>query len=1130
MSKFQGLIQQIERFIKKYYKNQMVKGAVLFVSIFLFTLLFVSTLEYFGRFGNTLRSLFFYSFIAGNLIVFINYIAVPLFKLNKISKRLSLNDAAGMIGSIFPDISDKLQNTLQLNEQLKDSSLNVALINASIEQKSTTLSVVPFSNGITFKENKKYLKFLIPIIITVAIIAILKPNILSDGTKRIVNYNTEYVVPAPFTFSLNSDSQVIQNQDYKLLIKLSGESIPSEVKIKSNLGTYNLKKESNVLFSYTFTNVNESINFVCSANDFKSETFNVKVLQKPSLDKMKLNLVFPKHTGLANKKVENIGDITIPEGTIINWEITGLNTTALQAILSDTTYQLTPNQTGQYSFKKQIFSSYEYNLVLSSKDLKNGDTLTHNINVIKDVYPEISITDNQDSINKFLHFIEGTVSDDYGFRSLVAHINITRDKKNQRESKSIKINKKLTKQFFYYELDYSKYDLKPGDKLEYSFTITDNDAINNYKSSSSIRKTFVVPTLDSLDNLITEKTEKLKEDIAKSKKEADKIKEKVKEIKNDLINKQSPDWKDKQSIENLLNMQNDLQKQIDQLKNEFEQNKNQEDEFLNNSEELKQKQEELQKLMDELMDEEMMKLMEELKKLMEDMDKNKLINNLEDMEKKTETMEQELDRTLELFKNMELDKKLENIEEQLKALAEEQEALKELTEDKKLSDEELAKKQDDINKKFDEIQKDIKQAKEKNEELEKPRDLDFDEETEQSIEEETKESKENLEEGKKNKSEKNQEKASEMMKKMADDVAAMQSAMQSEQQSEDMDALRFLLENIVNLSHQEEFLMNDYKQTKTNNPLYLELNRKQLKIKQSTEIVNDSLIALSKRVYQLSSFINDELGDLNYSLNKTLVFSEERQTPKLMQNQQYAITAYNNLALMLAEVLEQMQNQQKSQMQGSGSCSKPGGSGKGKSGSSQMSMAQMKAQMKKQISKMKGGSKPGGEGGKKPGKGGKGGTSPGGKAGGASGIPGLSSKEVAKMAYEQGQMRKALQQMRQELNKDGSGNGNVLNELINDMEKMENDLLNQNMDNNLYKRQQEIMSRLLESEKAMQERGWSEKRESKSGINEKNGNQINISEYNKKKNAEIELLKSMPVGLRVYYKNLVNEYFNSVNK
>lgn len=1128
MSKFSNLIEQIELFIKKYYKNQMVKGLVLFLSVFLFTFLTVSGLEYFGRFGNTFRLILFYSFLGINAYIFVKFIAIPLFKLNKISKRLSLNEASVMIGSIFPDISDKLQNTLQLNSQLSDSSQNIVLLNASIEQKSSSLSAVPFTTGINFKENKKYLKFLLPILFMLILVGFFKPNILSDGSERVVNYNSTYVEPAPFEFNLESKNQIVQGENYTLEIKLTGKEIPTEVKVESNLGTYNLAKTSNVLFTHQFANVNEDLVFTCEANGFKSETFVIEVLQKPAIDKMTLSLVYPKHTGLKNEEIQNIGDVNIPEGTIIDWKLAGQNTTGLKVLFADTSLNLKPNMAGDYSFKYQAFESMTYDLVLSSKDLLNGDTLHHTITVIPDAYPEISINDTQDTLNSFRHFIEGTIADDYGFKSLVASIKITRDKKVDKSSKSIKINPSNTKQFFFYELNYGSFDLKPGDKLEYSFTVTDNDQINNYKSTTSIRKIYAVPTLDSLDNLLSENGDQLQKDIDKAKSNADDIKKEVKNIKNELINKQSPDWKDKQNIENLLNMQENLQKQIDNLQNEFDENKMQEDEFLDNSEELQQKQEELQKLMDELMDDEMKALMEELQKLLDDMNKDELINNLEEMENKTETMEQELNRTLELFKNMELDKKLESLEDQLKELSEEQKELEELTDEKKLSDEELAKKQEEINKKFDEIQKDIQEAKDKNDALDTPRDLNFDKELEENIEKETNESKENLDNGKKKKSQENQQKASEMMEQMSGDIAAMQASAAQQQEEEDMDAMRFLLENIINLSHQQENLMTDYNTTRTSDPYYLELNREQLVIQQSTEIVNDSLVALSKRVFQLSSFINDELSDLNYSLDNASIYAEERKTNQLMQNQQYAVTSYNNLALMLSEVLDQMQKQQQAKMQGKGSCSKPGGQGSGSGSSPQMSMQQMKDQMKKQLEKMKGGQQPGGkDGGDKPGEGGQGGTKPGGKKG--SGIPGLSNEEVAKMAFQQGQMRKSLQKMRQDMNKDGSGNGNMLNDLIKDIEQLEKDLLNGNFDNNLYKRQQDIMTRLLESEKAMQERGFSEKRESKSGNNEEEGNQMDITEYNKKKNAEIELLKSVPVGLRVYYKNLVNEYFNSVN-
>ena len=139
------------------------------------------------------------------------------------------------------------------------------------------------------------------------------------------------------------------------------------------------------------------------------------------------------------------------------------------------------------------------------------------------------------------------------------------------------------------------------------------------------------------------------------------------------------------------------------------------------------------------------------------------------------------------------------------------------------------------------------------------------------------------------------------------------------------------------------------------------------------------------------------------------------------------------------------------------------------------------------------------------------------------------SKERAKMAAEQGRLREGLKQLKQELNKDGSGAGNGLNDIINDLEKLQNDLINGNVGSDYVKRQEDIYTRLLESEKALRERGYSEEREANEGKNDEDSNLKEFTEYNKKKNAEIELLKSVPVGLRVYYKNLVNEYFNSVN-
>lgn len=1138
MNAFSKVLDQIEVFIKKYYKNQMVKGVLIFLATFFVSYLVVSGLEYIGRFNSGVRLTLLILFVVLNSYLLGKYIIIPILRLLKVAGHLTIFEAAEMIGNIFPDIGDKLKNTLQLERDKQSLKNNLELVNASIEQRASKLSVVPFSQGIDITQNKRYLKYLLPALGIFTLVAVINPNWFIVGTERVVFFAQEFEEPAPFEFNLLSDEKAVQGEDYDLRLKLTGEDIPDQVKVISNKGTYNLKKNSAIEYHYVFKGVNEDLNFHFEANGFKSRSYFVDLLHKAILENVSLDLLYPKHTGLKQETIQNNGDISIPEGTIIKWNIKASNLDELSAVFNDTNIVLNSNISNDYNFKRQIFNSEQYKLLLRSKEVRNADTIGYNVNVVKDQYPKILIQERIDSTNNFLRFIEGQISDDYGFSQLAVIMKIKGNDSTYTVRKSIGIKGNVVNQIFAYRINIKDFHLKPGQTMEYYFVVTDNDAVNNYKSSSSLKQIFKVEELDQLENKLSEQDKDLEKEMEKALAESNAIKKKIQDLKSEMNNKKSLDWKDKQSLEDLLQMQLELDKKIEKLQNDFEKNKEEKQEFMENSEELSEKQEKLQELLNELMDDELKELFEELKELMDDMNKDDILEQLDEMEYKAEDLEKEMDRTLELFKNMELDQKLENLEQQLEDLAKEQEELAKQTENKELSPEELKEKQDELNKKFEEIQKDIDEIKEKNEELEKPRDLNFDEEMEQDTNEEMQNASEQLDNGKEKKASESQSKAAEMMKQMAEDAAAMQSSMSMEQDQENMDSLRYLLENLVSLSKQQEKLMEDYSGVSTGDPYYVELNRRQIDINQATEQVRDSLEALAKRVYQLEGYIMDEVSDLNYNLDKALIYGEERVGPKAQQHQQYAMTSYNDLALMLSEVLDQMQQSAAAKMQGNGSCNNPGGTGQSKPGEKpgespgQMSMEQMKQALQDQINKMKNGQNPGGEEGKgQEGENGEGmGSSPG--QNGMMPLPGgLTPKDIAKMAAQQEQIREQLKKLKEQLNKDGSGFGNeLLNDLIQDIEEQEKDLVNGNVNQEFIRRQEEILTRLLESEKAIRERGYSEERESNEGKNDQEGNPSEFLEYNKKKNAEVEFLKSVPVGLQPYYKSLINEYFNAVNE
>ena len=202
MSSFDRLISQIDAFIRKFYKNQIIKGLILFVGVLLFTYLFVITLEYFGRFGTYVRGTLFFSFIGVNLFILGKYIFIPSLKLKSYGNRINRYQASTIIGRFFPTISDRLLNTLQLSDKMDANSTDYELINASVQQRSSSMSTVPFAKAIDLKENRKYAVWVAPVVFVMFLFGVFQPEVYTQGTDRILNYGQEFIEEAPFDFSL----------------------------------------------------------------------------------------------------------------------------------------------------------------------------------------------------------------------------------------------------------------------------------------------------------------------------------------------------------------------------------------------------------------------------------------------------------------------------------------------------------------------------------------------------------------------------------------------------------------------------------------------------------------------------------------------------------------------------------------------------------------------------------------------------------------------------------------------------------------------------------------------------------------------------------------------------------------
>jgi hypothetical protein len=96
------------------------------------------------------------------------------------------------------------------------------------------------------------------------------------------------------------------------------------------------------------------------------------------------------------------------------------------------------------------------------------------------------------------------------------------------------------------------------------------------------------------------------------------------------------------------------------------------------------------------------------------------------------------------------------------------------------------------------------------------------------------------------------------------------------------------------------------------------------------------------------------------------------------------------------------------------------------------------------------------------------------------------------------------------------------------MNKIETDLVNKRLDSEMLKRQQDITTRLLEAEKAERQREFDNKRKAETASEKKRELPPSLKEYIKKREAELEMYKTVSPALRPYYKYLVDEYYKAL--
>ncbi len=651
------------------------------------------------------------------------------------------------------------------------------------------------------------------------------------------------------------------------------------------------------------------------------------------------------------------------------------------------------------------------------------------------------------------------------------------------------------------------------------------------KQAETLKQNFQEQKSNDLEERLREDQEAIEErlneaeDLEKQKKLLEELKELSEKLnKEDLVEKLKQLAKQQEAQEQSLERVLELTKRfyVEQKANDI----------AKKLEDLAKKQEELAENKDNKSLEEQKKAQDELAKEFE-----KLKKALEELRKDNEELKQPMQLPDTKFEENQVSKELEKIEKK----QDEQLKNQEKTEGEKSSDSEK-KDSEKGEKKDGEKQNSDKKDGQKNDEEKK----EGEKQDGEKQDSEKKEEEQNKKQGgkqpsnqqKQNSPQKNQKKASQQMQNISMQMMQMMQQQSGDMIQEDIETLRLIVENLLTFSFEQEDLMKRFESASTKHPSFASNIKLQQKLKQHFEHIDDSLYVLSLRTPKLSNRVLEDVSNIHYYIENSFEHFTENQYETGLSDQQFIITGANNLALLLSELLNNMQSPPPFPGQGEGNSQDQ----------NSFSLPDIIQQHDEMMEKMKEGQKPGEKGkeseqqGQKQGQGEqqgqgekglqKGGQKQGGKSQGQSGQgnqngEGDNSEQESEELYEiykkQAKLRQALEDYLEKNGKKGKGgNGS---KAVTKMKQLEKQLLDQGVTESYKQQMQLLKHELLKLQKAEKEQGKDSKRESNTNKTEYDFYQIDSLNLPKNFYNKDEILQRQSLPLQSIYKKKVQEYF-----
>tara|TARA_Y100001970_G_scaffold52183_1_gene65950 strand:- start:40 stop:1047 length:1008 start_codon:yes stop_codon:yes gene_type:complete len=301
---------------------------------------------------------------------------------------------------------------------------------------------------------------------------------------------------------------------------------------------------------------------------------------------------------------------------------------------------------------------------------------------------------------------------------------------------------------------------------------------------------------------------------------------------------------------------------------------------------------------------------------------------------------------------------------------------------------------------------------------------------------------------------------------------------------------RVILRDVLSISKSQELLKNEAKDIPSNSPRKNDLASNQQLLQDQLFKTMNKTMNLSKETFLVTPEMGKSLGVANAQMSTSKTKLAERDAKGSLSNQEQAMAALNKNAKLIIQTINKMND---------------GGTASGyEEFLKQMkNMSAMQKSVNDQGMQLALGQM----------------------------ASSLKGSMMSRMLSQQRDIQNSLKQMMNEMNQSGKQGLGDLNGIASEIDKVIDEIAKNNFDRNTSNRQQKILSRMLNSQKSMTQRGFEDERKSKTASQISSTAPLGLpSDLGQRKSIIMEAMdQALSAGFSKEYQRMIQKYFNSLN-